>query len=77
MKAQVITPWAGDGSSIENANRPKVADDHNIQTWTDVTGQPSANLQPNPNMYIVEITCDQTTLDAIESDNNYEVLWSE
>lgn len=79
MKAQVITPWVR--NTVEGlglANQCKLKIDHpSILTWTDVTGQPSENLFPDPNMYVVEIICDQTTLDAIEADDNYHVQWSE
>jgi hypothetical protein len=76
MKAEVITSWVGDGISTETAHRPKIADDYTI--WCkDTTGQDAANLHPNPNMYIVQIECDQATLDAIEADSNYQVLWYE
>ena len=76
MKAQVLTPWIGDGLSTETANRPKIVDDY-LLNCTDVTMQDSENLHPQPNMYIVQIECDQATLSAMEADSQYLVLWSE
>ena len=77
MKAEILTPWVGDGLTVDTANRPKVMDDYAVQRCTDTTGQPVANLHPNPNMLIVQIECDQATLDAIKADNQYQVLWHE
>lgn len=79
MKAQVITPWGQltvPGLGLTEQCKLKI-DHPDIWTWVDVTAQPAENLSPNPNMYVVEITCDQITLDAIEADPNYHVLWSE
>ena len=76
MKGEVLTAWTGDGLSLESSNRPVIADDYTV-AWTDTTGQPSENLTPNPNMYIVQIECDEATLEAIEADSKYEILWSE
>ena len=78
MKAQVLTQWIGDGLTPETANRPKIMDDYPaIQKFEDVTAQPSENLAPNPNLYIVQIECSQATLDAIKADSNFMVLWHE
>ena len=77
MKAEALTKWIGIGNGTEDANRPQIADDHAVIKCEDVTGQPSENLQPDPNLYIVEITCDQATLDAIKADSNFMVLWHE
>ena len=76
MKAEVLTAWVGDGVSIETANRPKLIDDYSVK-MEDVTGQPSANLHPDPNLYIVQIECDQATLDLIDADPNYVIGWVE
>ena len=48
-----------------------------ISKWTDVTGQDGVNLHPEPNLFAVEIECDQATLDAIKADPKYQVLWYE
>ena len=77
-RAEVMTPWVaaipGDDMS---ANHPKLMDDHALQGWEDITGQPAENLSPTPNIYVIRITCDDITLAAIEADLQYEVLTSE
>lgn len=75
--AAVVTPWIGDGLSPETSNRSQLASDHSVVSVRDITGQPTANLRPDPNEYTVAVVCDQATLDAIEADPTYEVLWSE
>jgi hypothetical protein len=73
---ECMTQWKGDGTQ-DNANRPTIGDDYAVKKWQDHTGQPSANLQPDPNLYIVYVECEADVLDAIEADGNYFVLWSE
>ena len=77
MKTEVITSWVGDGLSTETAYRPKVFDDYSDLKIEDTTGQPTENLHPKPNMYIVQIECSPETLLEIEDDPLYQVLWSE
>ena len=74
--AEIATPWIGIGAE-EDSNRPRVGDDYAIARWEDVTGQPSANLHPDPNLYIVLVRCEAAVLDAIEADDTYLVLWAE
>jgi hypothetical protein len=76
-RAEILTPWLGDGLTPETGYRPEVADDYAISGWEDVTGQDARNLKPDPNLYAVIIRCDDTTLAAIEADPKYTVLWSE
>ena len=79
MKAEVITRWGvySDAETGISSNRPQLVMDYVIPKWADVTGQPAANLAPDPNMYIIQIECDEATLDAIEADANYVVGWLE
>jgi len=84
MRAQVLTPWTND---VEHGNYPLlqaalvesgyIARNGHPWSMVDVTGQPAENLYPDPNLYIVEVTCDATTLAAIEADDRFMVLWSE
>ena len=76
-RAEILTDWIGDGLSLATGNRPHVANAYALARYEDVTGQPSANLQPDPNQFIVRIECEVDVLEAIESDNDYLVLWSE
>lgn len=73
---EIITPWIGAGTPAD-PNRPQLAVDHAISKWEDVTGQPSANLQPAPNLLVVCAEMTDASLAAIEADQTYEVLWSE
>jgi len=76
MLFQVMTAWTGTGTE-EDSNRPLVADTYAIQKWTDVTGQPAQNLQPDPNLYTIEAEAEESVVNAIEADNDYFVVWSE
>ncbi len=76
MKAEILSPWIGTGS-IADPNRPRVADDHPLISWTDTTGQPAQNLTPVPNLFVIEVEATAALITAIEADPNYEVLWSE
>lgn len=72
-QAEVLTEWVTDA----NGNRPRITDDYQLQSAVDATGQPAKNIVPAPNQCIWLIVCDEATLDAIESDSNYTVLWCE
>ena len=72
--ADIVTPFIGDGSSEDNANRPQMGDDYAFIKWEDITGTPSASLHPSPNMR-AEVT--EAVLSDIESDGTYLVLSSE
>jgi hypothetical protein len=74
MRAQVVTPWAGQAAS---GFHPMLADHYPLASWIDVTGQPAGNIVPGPNLFTIEIVCDDITLASIQNDANYQVLWSE
>ena len=74
--AQITTNWTGSGKE-DDANRPQIGDEYKLAKWEDVTGQPSKNLAPDPNLYVVRIECEGEVLDAIEADGKYMVLWCE
>lgn len=75
-RAQVLTPWIGDGSD-GNAYHPQLPTDHAVLRWVDVTAQPTENLQPDPNLFVVEIVGEDAVLAAIDADSTYLVLWDE
>ena len=75
--ADIITPFIGDGSTEENANRPQLGDDYATLKWEDITGTPSAQLTPSPNMYVLRAEVTEAVLSDIESDGIYHVLSSE
>lgn len=78
-RAEILTPWvaAADDPSPMPSNHPKLADDYTFSKWEDVTGQPSANIMPDPNLYIILVEAEQAIIEAIDADPDYEVLWSE
>ena len=76
-KADIVTPFIGDGSNEDNANRPQLGDDFPFIRWEDITGTPSAQLTPSPNMYVLRVEVTEAVLSNIESDAVYLVLSSE
>ncbi len=78
MKAEILTPWGEQISPDGEVNYiAQLWLDHpNIRTFGDRTGQAPIVVHANPNLFIVWIDCDQTTLDAIEADQTYYVMWS-
>ena len=73
-KLVILTTWTGDGLSTETANRPMLGDTYALQSMSDITGQPSANLHPDPNQYVVEAVADEATYLLIDADADYFVI---
>lgn len=73
--AEVLTEW----QKIGNAHRIRLFEDYRgqILSGSDTTGQPAANITPDPNAVIVEMVVSEATLDDIEADANTTVLSSE
>lgn len=46
-------------------------------TFTDATGQPDANLPPDPNAFVVAFEVDDATAEALQKDADFAVLWLE
>jgi hypothetical protein len=76
IRAIITTPWAGDGSQ-DNPNHPQIQDDYQINSYQDITGQPGEELSPEPNIFVAEITLEQSVLDQVILDDNYAVLSAE
>ena len=76
MIAQVLTPWLMEEDN-ERALLDTLLVNHQGWKWTDITGQPRANISPDPNLYVVEVECDAKTLAAIEADSRFTVLWDD
>ena len=74
---EIITPFTGDGSSTENANRPQMGDEYEFIRWEDITATPSAQLTPSPNMYIIRAEVTGSVLDDIEKDGTYHIQSAE
>lgn len=73
--ARVVTPWVA--ATPSRGNHPKIDDDYSLYSWSDVTGQDTSVISPDPNAYTVEIICEDTVLTALNSDSDYVILWSE
>lgn len=73
---EVLTPWVGTGAD-DDANWPKIGDDYALAKWEDITGTPSASLQPSPNLNIIRAECEEAVLLSIEADGVYWVLTAE
>jgi len=74
ITAQVLTRWDGDG--IITPYHPEISSAYSLG-WNDITGQDVSIIIPEINIFVVEVTCDLQTLEAIENDPNYQVIWSE
>jgi len=75
--AGVLTAWTGSATSLADAHRPQLLDDYDILRFEDITRQDAQNLQPDPNLYLIQVECEADVLGAIEADADYLVLWSE
>ena len=71
MLARCLAQWQGSGTE-KDPYRPLFP--YPVDSITDVTGQPSANLTPKPNSYTVEIVCSPEVLATIPA---AIILWSE
>ena len=65
----------GGNAIFETVDNPDAVE--GILWWTDVTAQPSENLRPDPNQYIIEVRAESSVIDLIEADSNYLVNWRE
>lgn len=75
-RVRLITSWL----VIDGRNDMRVAVDHPAPGvgYSDVTGQPDANIPTDPNALIVEAyPVDDALLAALEADTNAVVLWGE
>ena len=71
---EVLTFWVSEGDNTADVvRRYTVAG----TAWTDVTGQPDANLIPDPNVVVWHGLVDEATLTALEADPDVIVLNSE
>jgi len=76
IQAEVLTKWIGTGAQ-DDANRPAIGDEFAIHKYEDTTGQPSASLYPDPNLFVAKIECEEAVLAQIAASPDYVILWSE
>ena len=72
-RAEVVTDWIGTGAQ-EDSNRPSLGDAFTLSKWEDITGQPAANIRPDPNAYVVYTEAETAVMDAIAADPNHVIL---
>jgi hypothetical protein len=77
VRAQVLTPYIGDGLTAQTAFRPLLADAYAVGECIDATDAPAQNIITAPNLLAVDVTCDAATLAAIEADGRFLILWSD
>jgi hypothetical protein len=75
--ALVVTPWAGDGKSIQTAFRPALALTNPLARWSDATGQSSDRLPPVPNFVAIIATLDDANAASLFADPTWRpsILW--
>ena len=66
-------PWA----TGEEGKHGKISDDHDIVYCQDRGSLSSSEIEPEPNMTQWLIKCEQSVLDQIEADPQYEIISSE
>lgn len=74
VRAHILTSW----STVAGVNTPTILVDYPaLDRYSDLTGQPSANIQPEPNTFVAEIIASDEIFDLIDVDTRYAVLSSE
>lgn len=71
-RGEAVTRWV----SEPDRNDMEIALNHN-GAFTDVTGQPDANIPPDPDAFVVFFEVKAATLAAMQNDANLVILWSE
>ena len=69
--AEILTDIVTD----KTGHRPRLTDDYAFASAVDTTGQPVKNMPTTPNQTIWQVTADEKTVDAIDKDANYQILW--
>jgi hypothetical protein len=69
-RIRVFTEWTGTGTEAD-PNRPAIADAFPISSFSDMTGQPSANIRPSPNLFVAEIVCTEAVFAQIQASASY------
>ncbi len=78
VRAEILTPWEDVANETGGVQRwPLVSSVFRLACWQDITGQPSANLLPNPNLFSILAVADETEIAAIKLDNRFFVVWEE
>lgn len=73
-QAEITGPWVTDPDGQKSK---KLSRDYAGLFISDVTGQPSENVTPDPNLVTVLVTCEAAVLEQIEADGVYFIQWAE
>lgn len=83
QRAEVLTPWTEafypdpETGEVASDRFPLVTDEYTLAKWTDITGQPAANIVPQPNLVSILVEADETVIEQIAADSHFYVLWEE
>ena len=72
----VLGPWTGDGLALATGFRPLVATAHVLEEWEDITGQPTEELAPDPNLMVARVRAQTAVATAIKANAQLVVLSS-
>jgi hypothetical protein len=65
----VLTDWITDA----NGHHMRVAELY-AGEWTDITGQPDAEIVPSPNQFVAQGRIDDPTFAALSADSQFYIL---
>lgn len=74
MRALIITPYTGDGLSVDTGYRPLLLDVISIGGFNDITGNPLASGIPSVNLLVIEADVTAQQLSTIKADDRFFVL---
>lgn len=72
-RAAIVTKWV----QSPGENKPSFGDDYTYETWSDVTGQDVSRIAPVPNEFTIVAEMSDDVFAALDTDPDYDVLWSE
>jgi len=74
---ELVCGWTGSGATGDKFKLLLAQIIRPDETFQDVTSQPNANLTPEPNACIARFRLYADTVDALEADSRFLVLWCE
>jgi hypothetical protein len=72
--AEICTPWAGDGLTLETAFRPLLKDFYAFD-FRDTTSQEPNQLPPKPNLFVIYVDIEELELSGVQADSRFYVLY--
>lgn len=74
MIALIITPYTGDGLTIETGYRPLILDVISIGSFGDITGKPLSGGVPQRNLYAIRAELTEEQYQTIYDDDRFFVV---